>query len=166
MPRIWAPLMLLFLLGLGLSSCEEQPFYEAYLEIEKGAWQADSIARFEVEIADTLSSYPIVINIRANDDYPYSNLFLFRKIYSEDGLEYSDTAEFKMADPYGRWLGEGVGELKTFKRVYRREPLRFRRAGAYRFEFVQAMRQDPLPGIEDIGLTIYKRADGETEESN
>lgn len=160
---------LLFLfsgLVIGLGSCEEQPFYESYLSIDSGKWQADSVARFEVDIEDTLSSYPIVINIRANADYPYSNLYLFRKIYSEVGLEYSDTAEFKMADAYGRWLGEGVGELKTFQRVFRKEPLRFRRAGTYRFELVQAMRQDPLIGIEDIGLTIYKNEHGETKEAD
>lgn len=155
----------LALIGLfSLSSCEETPFYEEYLAIDGSTWQVDSVARFEIEIEDTLSTYPIVLNIRANDDYPYANLYLFRKIYSEDGLEYSDTAEFKMADAYGRWLGVGIGELKTFKRVYRREPLRFNRPGTYRFEFVQAMRTDPLPGIEDFGLTIFKNEYGEAKE--
>ncbi len=147
-----------------LNACEESPYYESYLEVDGGAWHADSLASFEVDIEDTLSSYPIVVNIRANDNYPYANLYLFRKIYSEEGLEYSDTAEFKMADAYGRWLGEGIGELKTFKRVYRKEPLRFNRSGKYRFEFVQAMRENPLPGIEDIGLTIYKNTYGEEED--
>ncbi len=155
---------LIALLGLFLiSSCGERPYYESYLEVKEGTWYADSLASFEVEIEDTLSSYPILVNLRANDKYPYANLFLFRKIYSEEGLEYSDTVEFKMADAYGRWLGEGVGELKTFTRVYRKEPLRFNRAGTYRFEFIQAMRMDPLPGIEDVGLTIYKNTYGEEE---
>ncbi|WP_421751553.1 gliding motility lipoprotein GldH [Croceimicrobium sp.] len=156
----------LFLFGLLANlawACSEKPWYENYEPVAAEGWFADSIASFEVEIEDTLSSYLIYFNMRGNNNYPYSNLYLFRKIYSEEGMEYSDTANLTLADPFGKWLGEGVGELKTFQRVFRREPLRFTKAGTYRFEFVQAMREDPLPGVEDIGISIYKQENGEAK---
>lgn len=148
------------LLGLSLVACEETPYYESYLPVNEAGWYADSAARFEVTIEDTLSYYLIYFNLRANNDYPKANLYLFRSIYSDGNLEYRDTANLTLADPYGRWLGDGIGELKTFQRVYRREPLRFSKAGTYTFEFVQAMREDPIIGIEDLGLTIYKQENG------
>jgi gliding motility-associated lipoprotein GldH len=163
MQPIRKTLLGLFALSLVLVSCGEKPYYETYIDTDKEGWKKEGIAKFELEIEDTNSAYLVYFNLRANSNYTFSNLYLFRKIYSEDGLEYSDTAELTLADPYGKWLGEGLGELKTFSRIYRKEPLRFNRPGIYRFEFTHAMRENPLQGIEDIGLTIYKKEHGEAE---
>lgn len=158
--KLFATILGLYLMGI---SCQEQPFYETYVPVNNAGWYADSIASFEIEVEDTLSAYRVELNFRANNSYPYSNLYLFRKIYSEQGLEYADTANLIMADAYGKWLGDGFGELKTFKRVFRRQPLRFSHTGTYRFEIVQGMREDPLIGVEDIGISIYKDLDGKKE---
>ncbi len=163
------PLNLKTYLGLAaflllLTSCGEKPYHEEYIKLDQKGWYADSLARFTVEIDDTLSAYKVILNFRGNNDYPYSNLYLFRSIQSDLGLEYSDTANFILADPYGRWLGEGLGELKSFERMYRRRPLRFNKTGIYTFELKQAMRDEPLIGLEDIGISIYKVADGEKED--
>lgn len=159
--KLFGAVLGLIVLG---TACKERPFYETFAPVNKAGWYTDSIASFEFEVEDTLSSYRVFLNFRANNDYPYSNLYLFRRIYSEQGLEYSDTANLIMADAYGKWLGEGLGELKTFKRVFRRQPLRFTHTGTYRFEIVQAMREDPLIGVEDIGISIYKELDGKAED--
>lgn len=147
-------------LSASLSSCEESPYFEEYLRVSDKGWQADSAASFTVEINDTTAAYALVFNLRANDNYPYSNLYLFRKILSEESIEYADTAQIILADAYGRWLGDGVGELKTFQRPYRKEPLSFRKKGIYTFEFTQAMRNATLAGVEEIGLSIYKIKNG------
>lgn len=149
-------LLLVSLLML-LMACEEQPFYEAYLPVQEKGWHQDSTATFEVEISDTSQRYAIVFNLRANDQYPYANLYLFRSIESEEGVEYSDTANLTLADRYGKWLGEGVGALKTFRRPFAPRALRFRESGTYRFHFTQAMRQEVLPGVEYVGLSIYQK---------
>jgi gliding motility-associated lipoprotein GldH len=149
-------LPLVIALAFLFSSCDESPYFEEYLSVGEKGWQADSIASFQVEIEDTTCSYALVFNLRANDDYPYSNLYLFRKILSEESTEYADTAQIFLADAYGRWLGDGIGSLKTFQRPYRREPLSFRKKGEYTFEFSQAMRANALNGVEEVGLTIYK----------
>jgi gliding motility-associated lipoprotein GldH len=134
--------------------------YESYLDVNSKGWHQDSTASFEVTIDDTTAAYMVIFNLRANDDYPYSNLYLFREIQSETVLEYQDTAAVKLADEYGRWLGDGLGELKTFSRAYRAQPLRFNRRGTYTFSFTHAMRVEVLKGVEDVGLTLYKKEDG------
>ncbi len=156
--------LLLISITVFLSSCEESPYFEEYLSVDENGWLADSSARFQVKIEDTSSAYALIFNLRANDNYPYSNLYLFRKISSEENTEYADTAQIFLADAYGRWLGDGIGELKTFQRPYRREPLSFRQKGIYTFEFRQAMREKALAGVEEVGLTIYKIEDGQNKQ--
>lgn len=151
------------ILLVSLWACQEKPYYEAYQSLNEEGWHSDSLASFELEVEDTLSAYRIVLNFRANNSYPYSNLYLFRNIYADEQLEYRDTVNFILADPYGKWLGDGLGDLKSFERLYRRQPLRFKKKGSYRFELEQAMREDPLPGIKDIGISIYKVKDGQKE---
>lgn len=153
--------LLLLSLGTIVAACEEQPFYESYLPVQEAGWHKDSSAVFEVEITDTSKRYAIVFNLRANEQYPYSNLYLFRSIESEEGIEYRDTANLTLADRYGKWLGEGLGALKTFQRPFAPRALRFRESGIYKFHFTQAMRRDILPGVEHVGLSIYQK-DGET----
>jgi len=155
------PLLLAIAAAFYLSSCDEPPYFEEYLKVGESGWLADSSASFQVEIEDTSSAYALVFNLRANDDYPYSNLYLFRKILSAESTEYADTAQIFLADAYGRWLGDGIGELKTFQRPYRRVPLSFRKKGVYTFEFSQAMRTQALTGVEEVGLTIYKIENGQ-----
>lgn len=153
----------IILLVFGLLACSERPFYEEYQHLEAG-WHQDSVLRFAVPIEDTLSSYSVMLRLRGNDQYPYANLYLFRSIQSDRGLEYRDTANLTLADPYGKWLGEGIGELKTFSRAFRREPMRFNRSGVYTFEIQQAMRRELLPGLEDVGLSIYRNPNGEEKD--
>lgn len=146
---------------LFISACSERPYFEQYLPVSKQGWHLDSAASFEVEIKDTTSTYAVLFNLRANDAYPYSNIYLFRSVFSDDGLEYQDTAQVILADAYGKWLGDGIGELKTFTRPFRAQPLRFNRRGTYTFKFVQGMRDTLLTGVEDVGLTIYKEENDE-----
>lgn len=127
---------------------------------EKG-WFKDSTITFEVPIEDTLADYQIVWHLRNNDDYEFSNIFLFRSVNSDRGGEFGDTAEFVLADAYGKWLGKGVGELKTNTWPFKDGILRFNRSGNYIFTLQQAMRVDHLIGVEDVGLGVYKLDKGE-----
>ena len=150
-----ARLALVALLVLLGTSCKQSPVYEEYLQVGEEGWHQDSTAEFKVEIEDTTNPYVVQFNLRANDNYPYANLYLFREVSSAADLEYRDTAQIILADRYGEWLGEGIGDLKTFRRPFRNQPLRFNEPGAYTFSFTQAMRKDQLEGIKSVGLTIY-----------
>lgn len=139
-----------------LSSCSSKPYYEEYIEIPSTGWNADSTAKFKVKIDDTISDFLIGINLRNNNQYPFSNIYLFREIYSPQGLEFRDTMEFILSDAYGKWLGKGVGELKTNQWQFAGRGLRFKKRGNYTFTLTQAMREENLLGLEDIGITIFK----------
>ena len=127
--------------------------YDSFVPIQNG-WHSDSVLTFEVPVKDVESQYYVSMRVRHNADYPYQNLYLFRTISSATGIEYQDTVDLTMADDRGKWLGEGVGELKTMAFAYGRGGLRFTNIGKYTFTLQQGMRDTLLPGITDVGLTI------------
>lgn len=164
MPQQRKNKFLVFIVCTLLFSCSKKPYFEEYIKVDSTGWHTDSVGSFTIDIQDTNSSYIVYFNLRANDSYGYSNLYLFREIIREDHLEYRDTAQLTLADEYGKWLGKGIGELKTFSRIYRAQPLRFNAKGTYTFTFEQAMRDELLMGIEDIGLTLYREENGKEKD--
>ncbi len=149
---------------MGLYSCDEPALYEEYVAIPDQGWHQDSVVTFEVMIEDTASAYRVGWHLRNNNNYPYSNIFLFREVTSQRGREFADTAEFMLADPYGKWLGKGVGELKTNSWPFKDQLLMFKQPGAYVFKLQQAMYPEYLQGLEDVGLSIYKVSPEDGEE--
>ena len=147
----------LAILTLVISACSRNEVaYTASHSIDPAGWHQDSVVAFAVPVEDTVASYEVVVSLRTNNAYPYQNLYTFRSIASERGTELADTAEYPLADATGRWLGSGVGELKTHDFVLRNQPLRFRKTGVYTFAFAQGIRDTLLPGIEDIVLTLNR----------
>jgi gliding motility-associated lipoprotein GldH len=59
---------------------------------------------------------------------------------------------YVLAKPNGEWLGTGFGDTKeTFFNI---NWIKFPGKGKYEIGLAQAMRNDNLPGIEDIGVKI------------
>ena len=138
---------------LGLYACDPKRIFESNVDIPADGWQRTEYARFEVEITDTIQSCNIYINVRNNSSYKYMNLWLFVDVHSPMGLMERDTVQIKIADHRGKWLGHGLGNKFDIRLVFRQN-VRFPIPGKYIFEYEQAMRDEPLTGIEDIGLRI------------
>jgi len=127
--------------------------FDVFAPIKNG-WHQDSIVQFTVPVKDTSMQYFVSMKIRHNADYAYENVYLFRTISSASGIEYQDTVDLILADETGKWLGEGVGEVKTMQWGYGRGALRFNNTGKYTFSLQQGMRDSVLVGIMDVGLSI------------
>jgi gliding motility-associated lipoprotein GldH len=139
-----------------IQSCEDNRFFEEYVSIPNSTWNASEQAQFEVNILDTTAQYDFYINIRNTASYPYSNLFLFINTFFPDGRASRDTVEIFLADKEGKWLGEGSGNIYDNRVLFKRNVI-FPLSGTYRFEVEQAMRQESLPEIMDVGLRIEKK---------
>ncbi len=140
---------------LFLSSCDKNRLFEEYKAIPNNMWFINNKVTFEVNIKDTLTPDNLYIDIRNSGAYAYSNLFVFLTTYLPDNTAAKDTLECPLADPSGKWLGKGLGDLWDNKILFKRN-FRFPHAGTYRFEMVQGMRINPLPLIADVGLRIEK----------
>lgn len=139
-----------------LSSCDPGRIYEENVRISEDGWRHSDRARFEVEITDTVSACDIYINVRNNSKFKYMELWLFIDSYLPQGDTMRDTMKIMLADHYGKWLGHGLGD-KYDNRILFRENVYFPVSGTYIFEYEQAMREEPLTGIDDIGLRIERK---------
>jgi gliding motility-associated lipoprotein GldH len=153
MRRLKVILILFAMITAGLVSCEQGVIYNDYRSIEGANWHRDSVYHYEVVVDDSLSLYNLFINIRNNTEYPYSNIYLFITTEFPNGHSTRDTIECLLADKNGRWLGSGSGSIKDNK-IMLQQALRFPLIGSYHIYLEQAMRIEPLPGIEDIGFSI------------
>jgi gliding motility-associated lipoprotein GldH len=141
------------LLPLLALSCDPNRIYEENLAVENNTWHADDIKTFEFEMTDTLSALDLFINVRTTTDYPYSNLYLFLYSSYPDGYKDKDTLEFILAQPDGKWLGESSGTVVENQILISRGG-RFRVPGKYTFKLQQAMREEELGEIIDVGFRV------------
>jgi gliding motility-associated lipoprotein GldH len=143
--------------ALLLASCGEAPLYEQNQSVEGASWSASDVKSFEFEVNDTVSLYDLSVNLRHNAAYKYANLYLFIELKFPNGKRAMDTLECVLADASGRWYGNsGLGDIYDCQFGYysnRQFPL----AGTYRAEIVQAMRDEPLTGITDIGFRVARK---------
>jgi gliding motility-associated lipoprotein GldH len=150
-----------FILGVSslmLSSCGKETLYEQNLKIENTSWDSKAPAVFEVDVKDTITGYDFFINLRNSGSYGFSNLYVFVVTRFPGGQVTRDTVECIMATPEGDWIGTGFGDLHDQSILFKRA-VNFPQSGKYRFELIQAMREDPLEGISDVGLRIEKMSD-------
>lgn len=138
------------------TSCDTKRVFEEYKSVGNKGWHKDSAMVFSVNLQDTFSKYSMYLNIRNIGNYPNRNIWLSIAMHSPDGQLMTDTVEFILADPSGRWKGSGIGDLFDNQVLYKQN-LEFPVAGEYQFFIRQAMRTVRLKGIQDVGMRLEKR---------
>jgi gliding motility-associated lipoprotein GldH len=145
----------LFVLLFGGIGCTQSGvLFQEFTDVASAGWERDSSVQFDVAIEDTVQPYVVLVTIRHTDEYPFRNCFLGRQVIGAHGVEYQDTVEIQLANAEGKWLGQGVGGVKTLTVPFRAQAVSFQKSGLYRFRFSHVMRETPLPGIRSIGLSI------------
>ncbi|AUC21384.1 MULTISPECIES: gliding motility lipoprotein GldH [Polaribacter] len=153
-----------FLIVLGslllLFSCDDKSDFNLYKSIDNDGWKANEKIFFEFDVKDTISPKNLFINIRNNNEYAYSNLYLITELVFPNETKVVDTLQYEMADKTGRFLGVGFTEIKENKLFYK-EKKAFPVSGNYTFNVRHAMRKNGevkpiefLKGIQDVGFSI------------
>lgn len=125
-----------------------------------GVWNKDVVVNFEVPQLDSLKKYNVFLHLRNSNEYKFNNLFLIVSMDFPHGKTVTDTLEYRMANPDGSWLGEGLGSIKESKFWYK-EDVSFFEEGIYAISIEQAVRNNGevdgvtnLEGITDVGFSI------------
>lgn len=142
-------------LFIGTIACDKKKVFEAYHQIDEKGWNKDSVVVFNVHLSDTIKNHNLYVNIRNKGTYAYSNIYLFLTIGSPDGAMRTDTVEFTLAEPSGKWRGSGIGGLHDNQIPYK-SSVYFPRKGDYKFMIKQGMRDNVLQGIRDVGFRVEK----------
>lgn len=144
-----------------LGSCDKKTVFTGF-KTTNGNWAKTDTVSFKFKEPDTLNAYNLFINLRNNDEYAYSNLYLIVELGYPDGKVDSDTLQYAMAKPNGEWLGTGFSSVKENKLWYKKA-FRFSQSGTYTIDVLQAMRKNgsingviDLEGITDVGVSVEK----------
>lgn len=155
MKKIGIQLCITVLLLIIYSGCDQFRVFEAYNKIPRSGWHKDSLAVFEIPISDSLQNHNLFINVRNDIEYRYSNLWLFIEIEPPQENSTIDTIELVLANPNGKWLGEGFGGIKTRQVLYK-GGVYFPTSGDYKINIRHGMREELLKGLTDIGFRVEK----------
>lgn len=152
-------LIVLLFLGVGLYSCDDARVFDEYKTVSS-SWEKQEKVTFNLPELDSIENYNLFINVRNNNDYKFSNLFLISEMEFPNGKIVTDTLEYEMARPNGEWLGVGFSDVKENKLWYK-ENVSFTENGVYKVTLQHAMRKNgetfginELEGITDIGFRI------------
>lgn len=152
-------LLAFFLMATFIVSCDSRTVFSETKAMD-GYWGADEVIRFTLPQLDSLKNYNLFLNIRNTNAYKYNNLFLIVRMNFPHGKTITDTLEYRMANPDGSWMGQGIGTIKENKLWYK-EHVQFFEEGTYTIDIAQAMRNNgdvggvtKLEGITDVGFSI------------
>lgn len=137
------------------ASCGTPPVFEHYKTIETEVWDVDDTVKTSFAIVDTIQTYNFFINLRNNNNYNYSNLYVFVDTEFPNGKKLTDTVECVLAYPDGRWIGNGFGNVYDNRVMYKFRK-RFPLIGTYQLKITHAMREEKLDGILDVGFRLEK----------
>jgi len=142
------------ILTLALAGCREDFYYSKSYEIPDYSWSVDSVLNFNFEINDTSKTYIWYIDVRHTSQFDYSNFYVFPKRISPNGKMYLDTLNIPLADPTGRWYGNGAGDIYD-NRILWQKGMKFPEAGFYTFSFEQGSRDPSLTELVNFGFSMY-----------
>lgn len=148
---IYPPVCIFFLI---FTSCDSKKIADSYQPISKNGWPINHPIQFEYNIFENSQQTNFLIGLRNNDEYRYSNIYFFVDILFPDGSSETDTVQFLLAEPNGRWLGKGVGSIKHSLLIFKEN--QEIKQGIYKLNISHGMRDSLLFGIEDIGVRIEK----------
>ncbi|MFT4576338.1 MAG: gliding motility-associated lipoprotein GldH [Polaribacter sp.] len=150
----------IFLVVVCFTSCDSKRVYDSYVSVSNQSWEKENTISFSFTINDTIKQRDLFINIRNNNTYAFSNLFLITQLNFPNGKKIVDTLEYEMTDVSGRFLGAGFTEIKENKLFYK-ENVVFPNSGDYKVSVSQAMRKNgeteglkALEGITEVGFRI------------
>lgn len=144
-----------------LLACDSKQILDEYQTVP-GSWTKDNDISFSFESPDTINKYNLFINLRNNNEYPFSNLYLITELEDPKKNKITDTLEYEMANPDGSWMGTGFSAIKENKLWYK-EKVSFKESGKYLLTVKHAMRKngnvlglESLNGITELGFRIEK----------
>lgn len=138
-----------------LTNCSvpQNTIAEEFQSIEASTWKWSDAKTFTFNIDDSTHYYNLSIGLRINGTYSYSNIWLISQLKGNN-LNNKSQVQIELADQTGRWLGDGMSNLISYKQpaiVQKKLPI-----GTYTWSISQNMRDESLLGAADIGIQVEK----------
>lgn len=155
MRNIFIPVLLIII----LSGCLSSPYYQKSYTVPGNEWVYDFQPSFKFEITDTAADHDMQFLIRHTEAYPYSNIWLMVHVKKPGDTLFERTrVEIPLAEPTGKWLGRGMGEIweQRMQMHLGTDSTFLNIPGMWEVKLEHNMRMEPLPEILQVGLRVEK----------
>lgn len=118
-------------------------------------WSKLDTLSFDIDSSAIVPGIPYDIHFELvnTTEYKYRNLWLHIQD-NFNGIQFvPHEYEYILADGKGDWYGDGFGSIYQLSVIYRKNVV-FKESRNYTLKIVQTMRDEPLFGLEKIGLKI------------
>ena len=143
------------------AGCLPSPYYQKQHALPNNEWHYKNKLPFKFEVTDTNTLYNMYFLIRHTEAYPYSNIWVW--IYTKgpgDSTFARTRIEIPLAEPSGKWLGRGMGEIweQRMPITHEGDKSILRKKGTWEIKLEQNMRVNPLPEVLQVGLRVEKNS--------
>ena len=151
--------IVLLLASTWLSSCQTIDLYEKTVAIPEHDWKSSFKPEFKFIIKDTAASYQLYIVLRHNEKYNYNNIWVNLNTQAPGTPPQKFMLELPLASSEKGWLGTAMDDLYEHRIAVTLDPAKFNfsKSGEYAISLEQAMREDPLQNVLNVGLRIEKK---------
>ena len=147
----------LLLLVCLLAACLPSPYFQKEESIPRNEWSYNFVPTFKFDITDTTVNYQPSFIIQHTQAYPYSNIWIWVSVKTPgDSTTIKQRVNVVLAEPTGKWLGRGMGEIYEQRMKINLDSVNFHHAGTYQVSLEQNMRINPLPEILHVGFRMEK----------
>jgi len=138
-------------------SCNQREVYYTFRNIKDVEWSKRDTLVFNIDSSSIEANavYNVFIEVLNNGNYPYRNIWFYTQDNFNDTIFESDSKQYMLADEFGKWHGSGFGAIYQLSLEYK-EAVRIKEKRNYTVKIVHGMRDEPLEGIEKIGLKLEK----------
>lgn len=154
-------LPVLCLISIIFLSCKGNSYYHHSETISAKGWDLNETLYFQDSLlADAPENLHYEVDLRHSNLYPYQNLWLYIRTKASDGTNRLDSINWKLSEPSGLWLGSGWGSLYSL--TYRLPDLTIKKTVGnrwFRIEVQHGLKDQTLPGIEDVGIHLFSKKD-------
>jgi gliding motility-associated lipoprotein GldH len=140
-------------LFIAITGCEQVALYERLQNIKKAAWNDQQVPSFTFDITDTTSNYKVYVVVRHTNTYAYRNIWLNVGLQQPGDTVRHQPFELQLAAT-DKWLGTGMDDVFEHRALLFSKPVHFNRPGAIKFTLQHIMRQNPLPGVMQVGIRV------------
>jgi gliding motility-associated lipoprotein GldH len=98
----------------------------------------------------------LYIVLRHTDAYRYNNIWLNVGTQSPGDTTRYQKFDLQLGTDATGWEGTGMDDIWEVRKLITNGPVRFNKAGNYKFTIAHIMRENPLPNIMNIGLRVEK----------
>lgn len=157
---------LLLVALLAGSACSQRRVYDHYCHTPLAGWEKTDPVSFDVPPMPASGDYQTEVGLRISNDFPFMSLFLVVSetiVHANEDLPVGRPEETKtvtlslpLVSHDGRSLGSGLSYQQYAFPV---NTLRLQQGDSLHITIRHDMKREIMPGISDIGYTVYKLTD-------